>query len=99
MLYVGESCKSLRDRATQHINHITKFIPYEKYENKKVARHFRGKKHKLSDFKICVFRSDLEEIEKRKNLELDLISRLNTNKKRCINKITSKRSKCILIFF
>ena len=93
MLYVGESCKSLRDRATQHINHITKFIPYEKYENKEVARHFRSKKHKLSDFKICVFRSDLEEIEKRKNLELDLISRLNTNKKRCINKITSKRSK------
>ena len=93
MFYVGETGLSLRERATQHINHITNFIPYEKYENKEVAKHFRSKKHKLSDFKICVFRSDLENQLVRKNLELDLINRLNLNKKRCINKFTSKRNK------
>jgi len=77
----------------QHINNILKFIPYKKYENKEVAKHFRTKSHKLSDFKVCVFRKDLENNEIRKNLEMDLVNRLNINRKRCINKITSKRSK------
>ena len=62
-------------------------------ENKEVARHFRSNKHKITDFKICVFKSDIENDEIRKNMEQDLINRLNTNKIRCINKITSKKSK------
>ena len=44
-------------------------------------------------FKICVFKTDIENDEIRKNMEQDLINRLNTNKIRCINKITSKKSK------
>ena len=93
LFYVGESSKSLKERTAQHINHITNFIPYKKYESKEVARHFRSKKHKLSDFKICIFKSNIENDEIRKNMEQDLINRLNTNKIRCINKLISKRSK------
>jgi len=93
IFYIGESSKSLKERTMQHINNILKFIPYKKYENKEVAKHFRTKSHKLSDFKVCVFRKDLENNEIRKNLEMDLVNRLNINRKRCINKITSKRSK------
>ena len=90
---MGESSKSLKERTAQHINHITNFIPYKKYESKEVARHFRSKKHKLSDFKICIFKSNIENDVIRKNMEQDLINRLNTNKIRCINKLISKRSK------
>ena len=93
LFYVGESSKSLKERTSQHINHILNFIPYKKYENKEVARHFRSNKHKITDFKICVFKTDIENDEIRKNMEQDLINRLNTNKIRCINKITSKKSK------
>jgi hypothetical protein len=43
---------------------------------------------------LCLgFKSDLESDEIRKNMEQDLINKLNTNKIRCINKIVSKRSK------
>jgi len=59
-----------------------KFIPYEKYENKEVAKHFKSKGHKLSDFKICIFRKDLDDETKRKNCEIYLIYRLNIKKKR-----------------
>ncbi len=72
---------------------ILNFVPYRKYENKEVARHFRSKGHKINDFKIFGFKSDLESDEIRKNMEQDLINKLNTNKIRCINKIVSKRSK------
>ena len=72
---------NLLKKELHHINHIMKFIPYEKYENKEVAKHFKSKGHKLSDFKICIFRKDLDEI-KTKNYEMDLINRLNINKKR-----------------
>ena len=57
--YVGESSKSLKERTSQHINHITNFIPYKKYENKEVARHF----------KICVFKTDIENDEIGWNIE------------------------------
>ena len=78
LFYVGESSKSLKERTSQHINHIINFIPYKKYENKEVARHFRSKKHKITDFKICVFKTEIENDEIRKNIEQDLINRLNT---------------------
>ena len=68
LFYVGESSKSLKVRAAQHINHITNFTPYEKYETKKVAKHFRKCKHKITDFKICVFKSNIENDEIRKNM-------------------------------
>jgi hypothetical protein len=93
LFYVGETAKSLKERTSQHINHILNFVPYRKYENKEVARHFRSKGHKINDFKIFGFKSDLESDEIRKNMEQDLINKLNTNKIRCINKIVSKRSK------
>jgi hypothetical protein len=41
----------------------------KKYENKEVARHFRSNKHKITDFKICVFKTDIENDEIRKNIE------------------------------
>ena len=89
--YVGESKKSLKIRTYQHLNHIKKFIPFLKYSDKIVALHFRRNNHKLSDFKVCEFKSNLDSSIERKSLEQDLINRLNTNKIRCINKITSKK--------
>jgi hypothetical protein len=64
MFYVGESKGSLKTRASQHINNIRNFIPYTKYENKEVAKHFRMKPHTLNDFRICVFRKDLDNDKK-----------------------------------
>lgn len=93
LFYVGETGDTLKTRISQHINHILKFKPYEKYHDKEVARHFRRDKHKLSDLKVCVFRTDLYEIQTRKYLELDLINRLNINKKRCLNLFKSKLNK------
>ena len=93
LFYVGETGDTLKTRISQHINHILKFKPYEKYHDKEVARHFRRDKHKLSDLKVCVFRTDLYEIQTRKYLELDLINRLNMNKKRCLNLFKSKLNK------
>jgi hypothetical protein len=75
LFYVGETSDTLKTRISQHLNHILKFKPYEKYHDKEVARHFRRDKHKLSDFKVCVFRTDLSDTKLRKYLELDLINK------------------------
>jgi hypothetical protein len=93
LFYVGETSDTLKARISQHLNHILKFKPYEKYHDKEVARHFRRDKHKLSDLKVCVFRADLSDTKLRKYLELDLINRLNINKKRCINTFKSNLNK------
>ena len=93
LFYVGETGDTLKTRISQHINHILKFKPYEKYHDKEVARHFRRDRHKLSDLKVCIFRTGLYEIQTRKYLELDLINRLNINKKRCLNLFKSKLNK------
>jgi hypothetical protein len=74
----------------QHIYNILKFIPYKKYEYKEVAKHFITKSQKLSDFKVL--RKDLENNEIRKNLVMNLVNRLKINRKRYINKISSKRN-------
>ena len=95
LFYIGESSKSLRERISQHINHILNFNPYLTYYNKEVPKHFRGKKclrHTFKDLKVCVFNSNFETSIIRKEKELDLINFLNTNKKRCINKLVSKKT-------
>jgi len=58
-----------------------------------VAKHFRRTGHSLNYFKVCVFRAEIIDVIKRKNYELDLVNRLNINKKRCINIIKSKYNK------
>ena len=67
LFYVGETEKSLEVRLRQLLNHIKKFIPFLKYTNKEVARHFRSENHKLSDFKVCVFKVNLSDAIKRKS--------------------------------
>ena len=93
LFYIGETSETLEKRISQHLNHIKKFKPFEKYHEKEVAKHFRTKGHNLRYFKICVFRAELYDINIRKNYELDLINRFNINKKRCINIIKSKYNK------
>ena len=68
------------------------FKPYLKYEDKEVAKHFRRTSHKLSDFKVCVFKTGLENIKIRKYQELDLINRFNINKIRCMNTFKAKKN-------
>jgi hypothetical protein len=83
----------LKTRISQHLNHISNFKPYVKYHDKEVAQHFRRTLHKISHFKVCVFKCDLNDEKNRKFDELDLINRLNINKKRCLNIFKTKKSK------
>ena len=94
VFYVGETSKSLKERFSQHINHILNFKPYLNYYNKEVPKHFRKKypQHTFKDLKVCIFNSNFNDSLTRKEKELDLVNFLNTNKKRCINKITSTKS-------
>lgn len=89
LYYVGETSKSLRERFKQHLNHIINFVPFVKYHDKVVARHFRSNNHSLSDLKVCVFKSDLNDTEIRKQKEQDLINFLNIKNKLCINELLS----------
>jgi hypothetical protein len=99
LFYVGETEKSLETRIRQHINHIKKFIPFLKYTNKEIARHFRSGNHKLSDFKVCVFKTELFDVDTRKSNELDIINFLNLNAKRCLNKFKSITSNKLIFHF
>jgi hypothetical protein len=74
IFYIGETCKTLKERFKQHLNYILNFKPYKKYHDKEVPRHFRSNNHKLSDIKVCVFKSGFNDTLKRKHLELDLIN-------------------------
>ena len=93
LFYIGETSQTLKARTSQHLNHIINFKPYLKYEDKEVAKHFRRTSHKLSDFKVCVFKTGLENIKIRKYQELDLINRFNINKIRCMNTFKAKKNK------
>lgn len=91
--YVGETENSLEKRLKQHLNHIKKFIPYLKYTDKEVAKHFRSTQHNLShDFKVCIYKSNFINAKERKEQELDLINILNINEIRCINKFKAKKT-------
>ena len=63
LYYIGETSNTLNARISQHLNHIINFKPYLKYEDKEVAKHFRRTSHKLSDFKVYVFKSGLENLK------------------------------------
>ena len=93
LYYIGETGQSLNIRISQHLNHIINFKPVYKYTDKEVAKHFRRSAHKLSDFKVCVFKTGLDNIKFRKYQELDLINRFNINKIRCINTFRAKKNK------
>ena len=82
LFYIGETGDTLEKRISQHLNHIRKFKAFEKYHEKEVAKHFRRTGHSLKYFKVCVFRTELIDVIKRNNYELDLVNRLNINKKR-----------------
>jgi hypothetical protein len=84
-LYIGETEKTLSVRIKQHLNHIRKFIPYHKYHDKVVAKHFNMKGHSISNFKCCIFQKDLFSTFERKSVERDLIRFLNHRKNECMN--------------
>jgi hypothetical protein len=90
LFYIGETKNSLKIRFIQHLNNIMKFIPFERYHDKVVPLHFRRNNHKISDIKICVFKSEFNNEKDRKEQELDLINLFNIKYKNCINKIISK---------
>ena len=89
--YVGETGKSLKFRIKQHLNHINKFIPFTRYHDKIVARHFNMRGHSLANFKVCIFKSDLFDTEVRKSKERDLVRFLNLISINCINLDISKK--------
>ena len=93
LFYVGETGAMLKARIQQHLNNILKFKLYQKYHDKEVAKHFRKGNHKLSLFKILVFKSNLEDSKIRKYFELILINRLNINKTSCFKRFTVFKNK------
>jgi hypothetical protein len=98
ILYIGETNKTLNERIRQHINHIINFIPYLKYYNKEVPKHFRKKYplHSFKDFKLCVFKSNFIKSKIRKLEDLDLVNFLNTKKKKMYKKIVSIKTKSLI---
>ncbi len=99
---VGETNHSLKFRIKQHLNQINKFIPYVKYYDKVVAKHFHLKGHTISNFKCCIFKKNLTDLTLRKYKEHDLIRFLNMQSKRCIHleiSKTIKSSKTIKIVY
>ena len=83
VFYIGQTKTSLRNRISQHINHIINIKPYLKYYKKEVPKHYRKKypQHSFKDLKVCVFKSNFINSKIRKQEELDLVNFLNTNKK------------------
>ena len=98
IFYIGETGKSLSKRMSQHLNQIKKFVPFKKYHDKEVAKHFNLNGHKLDDFKCCVYKDNLIDNKNRKSVEKDLIKFLNLNYKRCINIHTSTSNLNALCF-
>ena len=87
--YVGETGKSLKERMKQHINHIKKFIPYRKYHEFILAKHFNLKGHTMENFSCCIFKSNIYDIVMRKSMEKDLIRFLNLGFTDCLNEDVS----------
>jgi hypothetical protein len=93
LFYIGETSKSLKVRIKQHLDSILKFIPFKKYQDKEVAKHFNLHGHNyLSDFKCCVFKCDLLETDKRQACEYDLVKVFNIYKQNCLNALTKKHN-------
>ena len=94
-MYIGETSKSFKFRLKQHLYTIKKFVPFNKFHNLIVAKHFNLKNHTLNDLKTLVFKKDFNSDIIRKNMELDLINFFNINTKRCLNEITSNNTKSL----
>ena len=58
--YVGETRNSLKTRMNNHLFCIKRFKPFIKYNNE-VSSHFNYKHHNLENFKVCVFKDNLED--------------------------------------
>lgn len=96
LYYVGETSKSLNIRIKQHINHIINFIPFIKYNDKVIPKHFRSKNHSLSNFRVCIFKNNIIDTKMRKEKELDLINFLNLKEKVCLNDLITNNSKSFI---
>jgi uncharacterized protein with HEPN domain len=93
LYYIGETSKKLKERIQQHLNNINNFIPFIKYHDKIIAKHFRSNNHSLKELKVCVFKTNLENLKERKDKEQDLINFLNLKTNNCLNIIKTKNSK------
>jgi len=76
-----------------HFRKIKNFVPFKKKNNTEVSVHFNLKFHHINDFKVCIFKTDLEDSIFRKSAEMDLVNFLNIGKIRCINSFKSKNIK------
>ena len=56
-----------------HLFCIKRFKPFIKYNNE-VSSHFNYKHHSLENFKVCVFKDNLEDDAERKLAESNLIN-------------------------
>ncbi len=93
LFYIGETNNSLKSRIKQHLNQINKFIPFIKYHDKVVAKHFNLKGHNISHFKCCIFKRNLKDSLVRKSKEQDLIRFLNMKNINCLNLDITKSTK------
>ena len=76
-IYVGETKNSLKTRIYQHLYNFKNFIPLSE-KNSEVTNHFMQKGHSLlDDFRVCVFKNNLEDILIRQSVETGLIYFLN----------------------
>lgn len=81
--YIGETSKSLNQRISQHLYAIKKFRPY--LDDNEVANHFCKKGHNLRfDFKVNIFKLNLQDNNLRKATEADLMHIFIRNFKTCI---------------
>ena len=69
--YIGETGRSASKRISEHIQDISKFLPYKKYTS--VSRHFNLKGHIEDDFKFFIYKSDFTSSYERKYTERTLI--------------------------
>jgi predicted GIY-YIG superfamily endonuclease len=71
--YIGES-KDIKRRIGYHIGTIKNFIPFKKYHDLPVAKHFNLKNHDLkSCFEFSIFKDNIEDDLKRFNMERECI--------------------------
>ena len=100
IFYIGETKNSLKERITQHLDDIAKFIPFHINHKKEVARHFNLKGHNyLLDFKCTIFKDKINDSIKRKATEMDLLHFLNKfNNNTCMNIKTERNNYNTLCF-
>jgi hypothetical protein len=89
LFYVGQTKQKIKLRINQHLSTIKKFRPYIN-PTTEVGLHFNLKYHSKDDLQISIFRCNIEDINKRLNIEADLINLIDKFNGPIINAIKPK---------